>query len=155
MAHWQADCRDEMRNKSGRAEVAMWSWRHHDREVNRTGARAPVRRDVASGGGGRGQATLEVQDACVRCYEIQGAQGAGSVEATWPASGRNADVSGASYFSADEQSSIIFFFLAKPPPPTDQMENVPPILWFRYHTQTKKGQCPCRCTLKDIWRKRS
>ena len=69
--------------------------------MNRTGARAPVRRDVASGGGGRGQVTQEAQDACVRCDEIQGAQGAGYVEATSLASGRNADVPGARYFFAD------------------------------------------------------
>ena len=70
--------------------------------MNRTGARAQVRRDVASGWRGRGQATQEAQGACVRCDQIQGAQGAGNVEATSLASGRNADVSDARYFFADE-----------------------------------------------------
>ena len=69
--------------------------------MNRTGARAQVRRDVASGWRGRGQATQEAQGACVRCDEIHGAQGAGNVEATSLASGRNADVPDARYFFAD------------------------------------------------------
>ena len=70
--------------------------------MNRTGARAQVRRDVASGWRGRGQATQEAQDTCVRCDEIQGAQGAENVEATSLASGRNADISDARYIFADE-----------------------------------------------------
>ena len=37
----------------------------------------------------------------MRCDEIQGAQGAGNVEATTQVSGGNADVSDARYFSAD------------------------------------------------------
>ena len=69
--------------------------------MNRTGARAQVRRDVASGWRGRGQATQEAQGACVRCDEIQGALGAGNIEVTSLASGRNADISDARYFFAD------------------------------------------------------
>ena len=69
--------------------------------MNRTGARAQVRRDVASGWRGRGQATQEAQDAGMCWDEIQGAQGAGNVEATSLASGRKADVSDARYFFAD------------------------------------------------------
>ena len=76
--------------------------------MNRTGARAQVQRDVVSGWRGRGQATQEAEGACVRCDEIQGAQGAENVEGTSLASGRNADVSDARYFLADGYGVVIF-----------------------------------------------
>ena len=74
--------------------------------MNRTGARAQVRRDIASGWRGRGQATQEAQGACVHYDEIQGAQGAGNVEATSLASGRNPDLSDARYIFADEHAAV-------------------------------------------------
>ena len=76
--------------------------------MNRTGARAQVRRDVSLRWRGRGQATQEEHGACVRCDEMQGAKGTGNVEATSLASGRNANVSDAGYFFADEQDSFEF-----------------------------------------------
>ena len=60
-----------------------------------------VRRDIASGDRGCCQATQEAQGACVRCNEIQGAQGVENAEAMSLASGRNADGSDARYFFAD------------------------------------------------------
>ena len=72
--------------------------------MNRTGARAQVRCDIASGWRGRGQATQEAQGACVHCDEIQGSQGAGNVEGTSLASGRNAHVSDTRYFFADDNA---------------------------------------------------